>query len=216
MSLAVEALKLVATPYRVLATWRATDRISFRVHRPKITLAGATLAAASLLDFSGVWLPLGLGWHALGFGIGVTVAASPWLVERFESKSEPEGGRRRRRRSIGLAQTGPRQRFEIENISETGALLRAKPSALRLGQRIDLELTLSGVDESGGAGARPPVWLKAQVVRKQRPTWEVVGGVGVRFVDMGDPARSAIQAFIDEDAGEASSPSDGAPQGTIR
>jgi patatin-like phospholipase/acyl hydrolase len=94
--------------------------------------------------------------------------------------------RRRRRRSLGIAQAGPQHCHRIVDISTSGALLETK-GEIAIGTPIDLDLHLEG-----GVTAR----VAARVVRLQQPRWGQVGGIGVRFTEFREGSRAAIESYV--------------------
>jgi predicted acylesterase/phospholipase RssA len=94
--------------------------------------------------------------------------------------------RRRRRRSLGIAQAGAQHCHRIVDISVSGALLETK-GEIAVGTPIDLDLCLED-----GATAR----VAARVVRLQHPGWGRPGGVGVQFTGFAEGARAAIEGYV--------------------
>jgi hypothetical protein len=103
-----------------------------------------------------------------------------------DAVSRGKVARRRRRRSLGIAQTGPLHGHKIVDISVSGALLETT-GEIAVGTPIDLDLYLDG-----GVAAR----VAARVVRLQQPAWGRVGGIGVEFTEYQEGSRAAIERYV--------------------
>ena len=68
-----------------------------------------------------------------------------------------------------------------------GAFLETE-SPLLVSAKIDLALEIGDVR----------IRVTAMVVRVQEPSWGCGGGLGVSFLDYGDSAMEALQAFVTE------------------
>ncbi len=100
-----------------------------------------------------------------------------------------------RRRSLAKAlvwdpsrRDAPHLVWEVRDLSASGAFLETK-GPVAVGTVLDLDLDL------GGGDSLP---VRAVVARVQEPTWAGPGGVGVRFFELGDAARRAIEAHVEE------------------
>jgi len=99
--------------------------------------------------------------------------------------------RRRRRRTLGVAQTaGPPSTLNIADISASGALLETE-GELPFGQLLSLNIEL----ENGAAA-----WVTAKVVRVQQPDWGKVGGVGVKFTNFDGRSEEIIRDYTGAEA----------------
>lgn len=98
--------------------------------------------------------------------------------------------RRRRRRSLGTAQTrGPQEIHRIVDLSVSGALLETRHE-VSVGTVLDLDLDLEN-----GSSAH----VMAKVVRIQQPAWGRVGGVGVAFQDVKPRSKRFIEEYVNSD-----------------
>jgi len=174
---------------KFLWSWRGNNAATFRCNSPH--LQKLLLVAAVLIAVPSTLVELTAGIHfALLAGIA---AALPSVVLRAYGRLRPgaQTSRRRRRRSLGKASTGIASEFDIEDISATGALLRVKRrKSLAVGQWLALDLDFEGKSTP----------VRAQVVRRQRPGWNRIGGVGVQF-DFTDnePSRMLVEAYVGGD-----------------
>ncbi len=117
-----------------------------------------------------------------------------------------------KRRTAGVAQRAPRRRlggrvcligvgnqidlpdagepqilWYARDVSITGAFLETE-SPLPVSAKLDLALEIGDVR----------IRVTAMVVRVQEPSWGCGGGLGVSFLDYGDSAMEALQAFVTE------------------
>ena len=177
---------------RFLAKWRLENRLSFEMKVPWI--------AAAITIIGGVGLLLAEGLHPLVLQeSGLALAHSLVVILMFIvlltlgvgyfvswAHLAKQTERRIRQSSIGHASTGAASSYRIEDVSLTGAFLRT--NALKPGQHLTLNLQLDKEE---------PVHVKAVVVRRQKPTWKRIGGVGVRFeLDEHDPAKVDLERII--------------------
>ncbi|HEX4824402.1 MAG TPA: TIR domain-containing protein [Candidatus Polarisedimenticolaceae bacterium] len=103
-----------------------------------------------------------------------------------------QAARRRHFDWIGTAMSqGPDNAMRIVNLSTSGAFLETAGPAPDPGERLELHLRLRG---------DLLVFLEAEVVRVQEPSWKKIGGVGVKFTGVNDAVRRTLQAFVE--AGE--------------
>jgi HPt (histidine-containing phosphotransfer) domain-containing protein len=109
---------------------------------------------------------------------------------RASPRSEPEVNPRFRCAGVAYvldpaSQHGEHLVWDVYNLDPHGAFLETK-GPLPVGEELDLLL------EVGGRRAR----VRAHVARVQEPSWLNVGGVGIRFVDISESARSALDSAI--------------------
>ena len=79
--------------------------------------------------------------------------------------------------------------FQAQNISVTGLFLKSD-EPLSKGALLHLRFSLPERDE---------IETKAVVVRVQQaePSDDIPSGMGIKFTELSDPARQAIEAFIE-------------------
>ena len=89
---------------------------------------------------------------------------------------------------IGLPDAGqPQILWYARDVSITGAFLETE-SPLPVSAKLDLALEFGDIR----------IRVTAMVVRVQEPSWGCGGGLGVSFLDYGDSAMEALQAFVTE------------------
>jgi c-di-GMP-binding flagellar brake protein YcgR len=75
--------------------------------------------------------------------------------------------------------------WDLYDVSMTGAFVQTG-GPLDPGTRLHLEIIFG----------KEVVRLQAEVVRVQEPTWQHVGGIGVRFLAVDPESRRTLEAFV--------------------
>ena len=75
--------------------------------------------------------------------------------------------------------------WRVRNLSTGGAFIETNGPLAR-GQVLSLELSVGG----------EKIEIDAEAVRVQEPTWLYPGGIGVRFLDLGDGEREVIAKVV--------------------